>query len=146
MPIFIINRIFKKKKKTSESGCRFLKRDLLSLFAVSQVPGGLHLRQQREAAGRRSVPFQPEDQKVVHRVQHADERVLGPRTDPLRDALQARGRLRAHHPHPPRPVQGERRADQSGVREESARQSLTVQCKSNWCPAMCCFPCVFRWL
>lgn len=40
-----------------------------------------------------------------------------------------------------------RRADQSGVREESARQnfSLPVRSGSNWCPAMCCFPCLFRW-
>lgn len=92
MPIFIINQIYF-EKETSESECSFLKWDLLSLRAVLQVPGGLHLRQQCEAAGRRSIPFQPEDQKVMHRVQHADEGVLGPRADPLRDALQARGRL-----------------------------------------------------
>lgn len=68
--------------------------------------------QQCEAEGRRGVSLQPEVQTEVgvHRLQHAAERALGPRGDPVPDALRLRGHFRAHRPRPQRQVQGEKPA------------------------------------
>lgn len=79
-----------------------------ALCAVLQVPGRLHVWQQREAEGRRGVSLQPEVPEVaVHRVQHAAEGALGPGGDPAPDAVYCRSCIRIHRPRPERPVQGE---------------------------------------
>lgn len=78
---------------------------LLTLGIVLQVPDRFHVWQQREAEGRRGVPLQPEVQEVaVYRLQHATEGALGPRGDPVPDALRSGGHVRNHLPRPERQV------------------------------------------
>lgn len=78
---------------------------LLTLGIVLQVPDRFHVWQQREAEGRRGVPLQPEVQEVaVYRLQHATEGALGPRGDPVPDALRSGGHVRNHLPSPERQI------------------------------------------
>lgn len=74
---------------------------LFSLRAVLQVPDRFHVRQQHEAEGRRGVSLQPEVPEVsVYRLQLIAGGALGPRGDPVRDALRCRGHVRDHRPRP----------------------------------------------